>query len=342
MDDDEDNGFFILVLGVLAAIITIVCWWYVSGGLATDQPVVAAPVAEADDHSDDEPEEAPTAVPTAVPEPEPTEVPEELEEAEEAAAPIPSTVFDVMAADGDLSVITDLVRDESLDGVLAGSDTFTVFAPSNDAINAAAESDTVRAVLENDRTGVLSYHVVSGEFDLEMLQELAASGSGQLVSVQGESLDLSLDGDQVIINGGAVVAGAQGADNGVVHTIDNVLVPPVAALNSLVGAEPILFDTGSATISAESIPTLDSFIDVLSTSSVNVTIEGHTDSTGDPVLNQNLSQSRARAVLNYLVANGVDESRLDAVGFGPDQPVADNETEEGRALNRRIEFTLAS
>jgi len=71
-----------------------------------------------------------------------------------------------------------------------------------------------------------------------------------------------------------------------------------------------------------------------------VTIEGHTDSSGDPVLNQNLSQSRARAVQNYLVANGIDEPRLDAVGFGPDRPVADNETEEGRALNRRIEFTL--
>lgn len=346
MDEEEDKGFFILVLGVLAAIITMVCWWYVSGGLAgADQPIVSEDTHSAEeDHSDDEDveeeEEAAAPAPTAVP---PTPVPEPTEEPEEErAAPQPSTVFDVIAADANLSVTTTLLRQQSLDTVLAGSDTFTVFAPSDDAASNAAASDTLNALIENDPTTILSYHVVSGEFTADQLREMAASGSGQLVSVQGESLDLSLDGDQIIVNGNSIASNPQTADNGIVHTIDNVLVPPVAALNTLVGAEPILFDVGSATIREESFPTLDSFIEVLAASSVNVSIEGHTDSTGDPVLNQNLSQSRARSVLNYLVANGVDESRLEAVGFGADKPIADNDTEEGQAQNRRIEFTLAN
>jgi len=132
----------------------------------------------------------------------------------------------------------------------------------------------------------------------------------------------------------------QDATNGLVHTLDNVLVPPISALNTIVSSEPILFASGSSEIQAESFATLDRFTEVLSGSTVDVSIEGHTDSSGDAVLNQELSQSRARAVLNYLVANGVDDSRLTAIGFGPSVPVADNDTEEGRALNRRIEFTL--
>ena len=338
MDEEEDKGFFVLVLGVLAAIILVVSWWYLNGGITTAPPVVAETVEEepAEEETAAEPTAVPapepTAVPTAEPEPEPTAEPE-------AAAPLPSTVFDVMAADSNLGVVTGLVRDADLDTVLAGEDTFTVFAPSDDAAAAAAESATLRSVLERDPATVLSYHVVSGEFSADQLREMAASGSGQLVSVQGESLDLSLDGDQIIVNGNAVVGGTQAADNGLVHTIDNVLVPPVAALNELVTAEPILFDLGSATIREESFPTLDGFIEVLSASAVNVTIGGHTDNTGSALQNQNLSEDRARAVLNYLVANGIEETRLDAVGFGPDEPVADNDTEEGRALNRRIEFT---
>lgn len=340
MDEEEDKGFFILVLGVLAAVITLVCWWFVSGGIAgTDQPVVSEPAAVEEAEEEPAPTAEPAPEPTEVP---PTAVPEPTEEPEEeAAAPVPSTVFDVIAADSNLGVTTTLLRQESLDSVLAGTDTFTVFAPSDDAASAAAGSAVLNSLIENDPTTMLSYHVVSGEFTADQLRELAASGSGQLVSVQGESLDLSLDGDQIIVNGNSIASNPQSADNGIVHTIDNVLVPPVAALNSLVGTEPILFDSGSAVIREESFPTLDGFIEVLSASSVNVSIEGHTDNTGDPILNQNLSQSRARSVLNYLVANGIDESRLEAVGFGPDKPIADNDTLEGQALNRRIEFAPA-
>lgn len=329
--EEEDKEFFILVLGVLAAIILVISWWFTTGG--TTAPVVQtsapAPVATAVPAPAEEAAPAPTAEPTPAPTPEP------------APVALPSTVFDAVAADSNLSVVRDLLRDNSLDQALAVTGPFTVFAPSNDAVNTAAGSDTTVEILENDSSGVLSYHVVPGRYSIDELAEIAGSDDTDLVTVQGESIALSLDDDTVLINGFAAVAPESAeADNGLVYTLDNVLVPPVAALNTLVGLDPILFATGSAEIQAESFATLDQFIEVLEASNVDVSIEGHTDSSGDPLLNQNLSQSRARSVVNYLVANGIDESRLDAVGFGPDRPVADNETEEGRALNRRIEFTL--
>lgn len=112
-----------------------------------------------------------------------------------------------------------------------------------------------------------------------------------------------------------------------------------ASLNELVALEPILFQTGTAVIDAASQPTIDQAIEILKLfPQASVEIGGHTDSTGDPALNQDLSQRRAQAVLDALVAGGV-ETELTAVGYGPDQPLGDNATEEGRQQNRRIGFT---
>jgi len=73
----------------------------------------------------------------------------------------------------------------------------------------------------------------------------------------------------------------------------------------------------------------------------DVTVEGHTDSTGTQVLNDHLSQKRAEAVRSYFVANGtLPEDRIFAVGYGPSRPLATNDTEEGRAINRRIDVVI--
>jgi len=73
----------------------------------------------------------------------------------------------------------------------------------------------------------------------------------------------------------------------------------------------------------------------------NVVIEGHTDSTGSDELNERLSQSRAESVREYLVANGtIPYGRISAIGYGPQQPLASNKTEEGRAINRRIDVLI--
>ena len=104
-------------------------------------------------------------------------------------------------------------------------------------------------------------------------------------------------------------------------------------------AKTILFDTGKSTIKAESGAVLDNIADILDDyPNVQFRIEGHTDSVGSSASNQKLSQDRAQAVVNYLIGKGIPSSRMTAVGYGEDRPIADNNTRQGRQTNRRVEI----
>ena len=97
------------------------------------------------------------------------------------------------------------------------------------------------------------------------------------------------------------------------------------------------FDRGRATLRPESGPVLDAVAaSLVAHPEVRVRVEGHTDSTGSAETNRALSQSRAEAVAAALAARGVAADRFEPRGFGPDQPVADNATPEGRQQNRRV------
>ncbi len=101
----------------------------------------------------------------------------------------------------------------------------------------------------------------------------------------------------------------------------------------------ILFDTDSDHLKDESKPTLDALVATAHNQpSWSFSIEGHTDNTGSDAHNQALSEKRAISVKAYLVAAGVDASRLTTQGFGSSQPVASNDTALGRAQNRRVEI----
>jgi outer membrane protein OmpA-like peptidoglycan-associated protein len=73
---------------------------------------------------------------------------------------------------------------------------------------------------------------------------------------------------------------------------------------------------------------------------MKIEISGHTDNSGSPVINAKLSTDRAKAVVDYLVKKGIDQSRLSHQGYGSDQPIADNATAAGKAKNRRVEFKV--
>jgi len=101
------------------------------------------------------------------------------------------------------------------------------------------------------------------------------------------------------------------------------------------------FESGATTLTPESRPTVDSLTAILKAyPSVSVGLEGYTDSTGDAAANTKLSLDRAAAVKGLLVGGGVAESRIGTAGYGPDRPVASNDTEEGRAKNRRLELVV--
>lgn len=106
-------------------------------------------------------------------------------------------------------------------------------------------------------------------------------------------------------------------------------------------ARTILFDTGKATIKTESVSVMVDIIQILNEyPNAKFTVEGHTDSVGSSESNQKLSEARANAVLNFLINEGISSTRLTAIGFGEDKPIATNDTANGRKQNRRVEINL--
>ena len=109
----------------------------------------------------------------------------------------------------------------------------------------------------------------------------------------------------------------------------------------ILSLQGVNFDTDKATIKSESEAILDNAVRVLNeNSSVSVRVEGHTDSRGSDAYNQRLSERRAQAVVSYLVANGIDASRLAAVGYGESAPIAPNDTAENMYRNRRVDLVV--
>jgi OOP family OmpA-OmpF porin len=125
--------------------------------------------------------------------------------------------------------------------------------------------------------------------------------------------------------------------------------PPVKtgiAGNKIALAQSINFVSNKAVLVRDSHAILDEVAHILDTHAhiTHVLIEGHCSDAGDtPEIEEfemRLSQERADAVMHYLVEKGIDASRLKAIGYGDKRPVATNATYEGRALNRRVEFTI--
>jgi outer membrane protein OmpA-like peptidoglycan-associated protein len=103
----------------------------------------------------------------------------------------------------------------------------------------------------------------------------------------------------------------------------------------------VFFDYNKTELKTESKPDLNRAIEFLKANpNVRIEIAGHTDDKGDDAYNKRLSQTRAESVRSYFMNGGIDASRLTATGYGEEQPVADNGTEEGRARNRRVELRV--
>ena len=128
--------------------------------------------------------------------------------------------------------------------------------------------------------------------------------------------------------------GASGSDDARVRSTED-------ALREVLSAGSVTFASGTATLTPASRSILDAVADVLGRSpTVSAEVQGHTDAEGDAEANRRLSQRRADAVAAYLVGAGVPGPALRARGYGEAEPLATNDTEGGRARNRRVVFVL--
>ena len=116
---------------------------------------------------------------------------------------------------------------------------------------------------------------------------------------------------------------------------NNITVGQSITLNN------ILFDQGKADLRPESKTELEKIVAFMQANpSAEIELSGHTSSEGEYAMNKSLSYKRVKACKDYIVSKGISESRIMAVGFGPDKPVAPNDTESNRAKNRRVEMRV--
>jgi len=122
---------------------------------------------------------------------------------------------------------------------------------------------------------------------------------------------------------------------------DEVMRIGPVEVGTVVRLNNIFFEFGKAVLKPESFPELDRTVEFLKNNpNVEIEIAGHTDNVGSEITNLKLSQKRAQAVADYLIEHGIDAKRLIVKGYGESRPIAFNNTEEGRAMNRRVEFKV--
>jgi len=119
----------------------------------------------------------------------------------------------------------------------------------------------------------------------------------------------------------------------------SVEITAAPVIEARVNLQGVTFGSGNATLTANAKKILDGVAEqLLANPKVKIEIQGHTDNVGSPKSNQDLSERRAKAVVAYLATKGVKMTRMRAVGYGQDVPIADNSTADGKELNRRIEM----
>ena len=175
---------------------------------------------------------------------------------------------------------------------------------------------------------------------------IGAAAGGVLGAVVGKQAGNTLVGAIV----GAAVGGAAGAYIGnymdkqaqeLEQDIDGAKIERVGEGIKITFDSGILFDVNKATLKPASMTNLQKLATILNKyPDTNILIEGHTDNTGSDEYNLELSEKRSQSVSNYLASLNVDPTRFTIMGYGESQPIATNETVEGRAQNRRVELAI--
>lgn len=227
------------------------------------------------------------------------------------------------------------------------------------AVGKAADGQPQRQAIEGDATVITYFHKDAGKQPSAL--QLLRNYQNAITAIGGETVyeRLPRDGDGgeltlkvntggkqvwVLVEPGIFSAPTQSYKLAIVE---------VAAMQQVVSANKLLdelnrngfialyinFDTGKAELKADGQATVREIVAMLkSAPAMKISIEGHTDNVGAAASNKALSDARARSVMAAVAAGGIAANRLAAVGHGPDKPIADNRSEDGRAKNRRVEL----
>lgn len=239
-------------------------------------------------------------------------------------AVLPEPTFSASALGGTIVLAGRMPNAETIDGIVDA------------AQRLHANSRVISTMQIADVAGSMWLESIPGLLDVvTRLDPWTIDIAAGIVKITG----LGLDQDLVASIG--LLAEEVAADELTV-TVEVALDPAAVAsqLTSLLRGS-VLFVPGEADLSPEGSALLDTAIDILrNNEGTAFVVAGHTDNQGDSNATRVLSQQQAEAVVDYLISGGIEGARLTAIGYGDERPVASNATEEGRAQNRRIEFTI--
>jgi OmpA-OmpF porin, OOP family len=177
-------------------------------------------------------------------------------------------------------------------------------------------------VLKSDRKVNFKIAATGGKYE----QEIKVLGTYRL-SASAEGYLNATDSSEVL-------------DEETTPVIKDLYLQPIE-VGLTVRLKNIYFDFDKTTLKSESFVELNKVVEFLkSNPTVEIEISGHTDSKGSDDYNLNLSQGRSQSVVDYIAGQGIDAFRLTAHGYGESKPIDTNNTEDGRANNRRVEFTV--
>lgn len=235
---------------------------------------------------------------------------------------------------------------------VAGKLTLTGYVPDN-AVHAAIVNAAKRKFFNEEIVDNLKASVGApagfAEGAIVALAALSRLGTGSLTI---SDVDIKVGGDAFYdVAAEQIRTGLAGElPQGWRAAVDITAKPPVGAVDStvcqqlfteLLGKAKIRFEAGKASIDPDSAGLLDRMVETaMRCPGAAIQVAGHTDSDGDEQANLSLSERRAQAVVDYFIRAGVAADRLSAVGYGASQPVAPNDTDDGKAQNRRIEFVV--
>jgi transforming growth factor-beta-induced protein len=234
----------------------------------------------------------------------------------DVAIPAPAmSLVDVAAANGSFTTLVTALQATNLDTVLADLDTdYTVFAPS-DAAFAKLPAGTLESLTTAQLTDILLYHVLPGKVLADGAITLAQSSSNMAVAANGDKISLSFSNSTLFVNGAKVSTADVMADNGIIHVIDNVIMPPTESgtpTNSIVDvalADPATFSTLVTALTAANL--VDTLADETKTFTVFAPTNAAFDKIDSTVLNALLADTTA--LTNVLLTHVVGEVALSSL-----------------------------